>query len=109
MSNDEASNVFSSINSKFLSASVSGLYSNDDVLRGRPFRGCAILWRKSLNALLIKQFDSTSLRTNCRPNGSKFIFYNVYTPYENYCENTTEELMLSLNCIDNLIDEFPDV
>lgn len=41
--------LLNNINCDFLCVSVCG-FSNDNVLRGRPYGGCAILFRKSLNA-----------------------------------------------------------
>jgi hypothetical protein len=47
---DSQLSIFNSINSDFVSCGVSG-FGNDDVLRGRPFGGCAILWRKDIDAV----------------------------------------------------------
>ena len=45
------------INDDFLSTGVSGMVSSD-LITGRPYGGCAILFRKSLSALIV------TLKTN---------------------------------------------
>ena len=56
---DDQLGCFNSISSEHASVGVSG-FSNCDVLRGRPYGGCAIFWRKAL------QMSVTQIPTNSR-------------------------------------------
>ena len=80
---DSQLSIFNSINSDFASCGVSG-FGNDDVLRGRPFGGCAILWRKDINAIFsVLNTDSRRVCSVVFDNhGHKLLCINVYLPYE---------------------------
>jgi len=47
---DAQLSIFNSINPEFTSCGVSG-FGIDDVLSGRPYGGCAIVWRKDIKAV----------------------------------------------------------
>jgi len=70
---DSQFSIFISINPDFVSCGASG-FGNDDVLRGRPFGGCAFLWRRSINAVF------TVLYTDSRRVCSVLID-NTFTSY----------------------------
>ena len=96
---------FNSLNSDFLSVSVSGMDSSLP-LAGRPFGGCTILYRKCLSfsitpfqtssdcfcAITIKTSDSLS-----------FLMFCIYMPYENHPSSFTDYLN-TLGEIQGLLD-----
>jgi len=83
---------------------VSG-FDNSDILVGRPFGGCAIMWRKSINAHL------TVVDTNSRRlcalrvcnDAVKLLLVTVYMPFEDANSNQTrvEEFLSSVEYLSN--------
>jgi hypothetical protein len=71
------------INSNFLCCAVSS-FDNSEVLAGRPFGGCAILWRSDIVASV--ETVATNSRRVCAIKLSTYswniLFVNVYMPYE---------------------------
>ena len=94
----------SSLNSDFLSCGVCG-FDSQTVLPGRPFGGCAILWRKELCAD-VRVIDTGSRRVcaiTCISDSYKLLFINVYMPFENGDANI-EEFCLQLSVIENILE-----
>ena len=78
---DEQTSALSSVSSDFLSCGISG-FSPEQILGGRPFGGCAILWRKELPAD-IRVLDTGSRRicaVRCDFESYKLLVINVYLP-----------------------------
>lgn len=105
---DSQLSIFNSINSDFVSCGVSG-FGNDDVLRGRPFGGCAILWRKNINAVFsVLNTDSRRVCSVLIDNHvHKVLCFNVYLPYE-VDDVAEEEFNFQLRAIANIIEEYSD-
>ena len=83
LSNDQL-RLLGDIDDNFIYAGVSG-FDNSDILPGRPYGGCAILWKSDLDARVdILQTNSKRLCA-IRMIGDTFrlLFINCYMPYEN--------------------------
>jgi hypothetical protein len=78
---EEQLRLLSDIDAEFQCAGVSG-FDNSDILIGRPFGGCAILWRSDL--LVTVSTLSTCSRRVCAirmlNDNVKLLFINVYMP-----------------------------
>jgi hypothetical protein len=96
------------IDANFLYAGVSG-FDNSDVLTGRPYGGCAILWRSNLAATI--NVISTNSKRVCAIRVStdtiRLLIINVYMPYENAGDSTTI-FIDQLSVIAGVIDDNAD-
>lgn len=93
-----------SINKNFLYHGVCG-FDSTQVLSGRPYGGCAILWRADWSARA-EIVDSGSRRmcvVRLCTNNWKVLLINVYMPYEDNDERTDEfcELLSKIELIIN--------
>jgi len=78
-------------------------------LSGRPFGGCAILWRSDLNAD-VKIIDTSSRRMCAIKMITaliRLLFINVYMPYEGD-DCMTDEFADQLSIIEDIISSHPD-
>ena len=95
----------STISDDYLAAGVCG-FDSSEVLPGRPFGGCAILWRKNIDANVT--FVDTGNRRLCAlkisSHTAKFLLVSVYMPYEdgNVNSDRTEEFISVLSSIEYL-------
>ena len=81
-------------------------FEQTDILRGRPFGGCAIFIRFSLN-VKISLIDTGSRRICAIRSQFDFgslMFINVYMPYEND-DASSDDFRLQLAIIDNIIEQ----
>ena len=94
------------VNSDFLSIGVSGMDSSK-LLLGRPYGGCAILYKRSLLPHISK-LDSTSKRfcsliiRDC--NGSTTLLMCVYLPYSDGSNESSNDFLVTLGEIEGFID-----
>jgi exonuclease III len=82
---------------------VSG-FDNSDILLGRPYGGCAILWRSDSNAN-VNVIDTNSRRIcalRLINDSLKLLLVNVYMPYEGN-DVMTDEFADQLHLIENII------
>lgn len=100
---DDQLQCIGDIDDTFLYTGVSG-FDSSDVLAGRPYGGCAILWRSDLNAI-VNVIDTNSRRicairlvTDCL----RLLIINVYLPYEGN-DRMTDEFADQLHVIENII------
>jgi len=87
---------------------VSG-FGNSEVLSGRPYGGCAIVWRSSLN-LLASPIESGSRRVCAvlfSSSNIRLLCICAYMPYEHDADSC-EEFLCQLAVIDSLLDRFSD-
>ena len=79
------------------------------VEKGRPYGGCGILYRRSLNAKVVDvQTDSNRIcAVHFVTSQYKLTLVNVYMPYEN-TEVESDEFILQLALISELMDRYPD-
>ena len=88
---------------------ISGFH-NCDILAGRPYGGCAILWKPSLLAnVTIVDTDSNcicAVRFCC--DAWKIIAINVYMPYEDNNDVNSDEFIHLLALIESIIRNNPD-
>jgi exonuclease III len=97
-----------SIQSGVLYTGVSG-FDNLEVLKGRPFGGCAILWHSNLLA------DVSVVQTNCKricavrviSSSWKLLLINVYMPYEDD-EINSDEFVYVLSVVEEIIGNNSD-
>ena len=87
---------------------VSG-FDNSVLLEGRPYGGCAILWKSTMLANVVP--ISVNSRRICAvrvcSSNWKLLLVNVYMPYENDSVSTVEFAQL-LSVVDDLIFTYPD-
>ena len=105
---DDQLRLLGNINSNFVHARVSG-FGNIEILSGRPFGGCAILWRSSLSVsfeiLSTNSRRSSALRTTS--DVPKLLLVNVYMPFE--CgEDMTADFADQLSEVENLVSNNND-
>ena len=88
---------------------VSG-FSNDDVIAGRPYGGCAVFWRNTLS-LSVKLIDTNSRRISAvlftGNSGLKLLCMPVYMPYENDYASF-DDFQFQLSAVDSLISQYAD-
>jgi exonuclease III len=72
------------ISDSFYAQGISSMDSNNDVLKGRPFGGLAVLWRKSLGSIckVIDCDDNRILGLEINNGGQKLLILNVYLPFD---------------------------
>ena len=96
------------ISDSFLYSGVSG-FDNSEVLLGRPYGGCAILWRSDL-AVTVKVVNTESKRVcaiRMVNEQVKLLLVSVYMPYESDLVSTeeyTDQLMFVENILFNNSD-----
>ena len=105
---DEQLCVLGDISDLFLYTGVSG-FDSVDVLSGRPYGGCAILWRSDLS--FVAENIITHSRRVCAIRLTsdiyKLLLFSVYLPHEGG-ELLTDEFMFQLDVIDNVLSENSD-
>jgi hypothetical protein len=83
--------LLNDIDAEFQCIGVSG-FDNSDILSGRPFGGCAMLWRSDL-LVTVNTLSACSRRVCAIRMASdyvKLLFINVYMPYEGDDEMSAE-------------------
>jgi exonuclease III len=92
------------IDSNFIYTGVSG-FDCSDVLNGRPFGGCAILWRSDVLASVTPLYNSSRRVCAIRMcvDNLKFLFINVYMPYEGN-DDTTSDFIDQLCFVEEIIN-----
>lgn len=87
---------------------VSG-FGNREILSGRPYGGCAILWR-AIAAFNVNQLTVDSNRIcaiQVLADHFKLVIVNVYMPYEDD-SLSSDDFMYQLSLIENLLGEHND-
>lgn len=100
-------NKVKSVSDQYIAHTVSGMDSSQDVNRGRPHGGVAILWHKSLviKVTVLKcnseRLCAVSIDTG---KGTKMIVVTVYMPCDNMSKSVCDELFIdTLHCIEHLL------
>ena len=96
------------INSCYLFHGTCGFY-NSDVLSGRPYGGCAILWRSDI-AAVVETVNTGSRRVCCvrlRSDTWCLLIVNVYMPYEDD-DAGSDDFMAQLSDIEYLLTQHAD-
>ncbi len=83
-------------------------FNNDIVLLGRPYGGCAILCRKSLNASFqpIECESKRLVALKMKSEGIMNILINIYMPCER--NDSTEDFISQLAYLCDILDRFPN-
>ena len=81
--------------------------SGSGILRGRPFGGLAILWRKSLGSLCTVTLtdDSRLMQIDVKINSQIITLLNVYLPYDN--GTNLDEFQMYLSKVDSILTTNP--
>lgn len=91
------------IDENFMYTGVSG-FDSSDILAGRPYGGCAILWRSNLFANV--EVINTNSRRLCAirlvNESFRLLLINVYMPYEG-SDTMSEQFADQLHIIENII------
>ena len=93
-----------SISINYLSVGVSG-FNNSDVLKGRPYGGCAILWKRDV-CVKVTAVPTNSLcicAARVDIDDVNLLFINVYMPYEDNGVRTAAFLH-ELSVLEDLIE-----
>jgi exonuclease III len=96
------------IDDSFLCTGVAG-FGNTEVLSGRPYGGCAIMWRSDIAATVIV-IDVNSRRIcgiRVETDGIRLLLINVYMPYEG-SDSMTDEFADQLHILDYLMSSNSD-
>jgi exonuclease III len=96
------------INAHFLSHAVCG-FDNSEVLIGRPYGGCSILWRSDIQAR-VESVDTNSKRIcaiRMCTDSWNVLFINVYLPYED-SERRSDDFCSQLTAIEYLMCQHSD-
>ena len=96
----------SSIHDGFVYAAVSG-FGDSEVLAGRPYGGCAILWRANVNMQsdLVETHSTRLCAVRFESASWKLLIVNVYMPCEG---SSSEEFCEQLACIEGIISQYQD-
>jgi len=100
--------ILNSVNHNMLYVGVSG-FGSLSVLSGRPYGGCAILWKSNILAT-VKSIDVDSRRmcAVCISTDSwKLLLINVYMPYEDG-DVKSDEFAKTLSLLEDLINRYSD-
>jgi len=87
---------------------ISG-FNNSDILSGRPYGGCALLWHSDL-LVNVSPINVNSNRICAARVGIKsvnFLFIDVYMPFEDG-DDKTDEFVFVLTLVENLIESNGD-
>ena len=105
---DSQLSILNTLSPDHVSVAVSG-FGNNSVLTGRPYGGCAILWRKNLS-LTASPITSNSWRISavlfCGA-GVRFACLCIYMHYESDF-SSTEEFQFQLSAVDTIISQHQD-
>jgi len=87
---------------------VSG-FADSEVLKGRPYGGCAIFWARNLAARadIIKTDSNRVCALNVDDNSSNLLFVTVYMPFES-SEVNYDEFCCVLAQVMHIAEQFPD-
>ena len=105
---DDQLRLLGDIEPNFVYAGVSG-FGNNEILSGRPFGGCAILWKSSLPASFKILYTNSRRICALRMTNEelKLLFINVYMPYEGD-EDATADFADQLSEVENLVSNNSD-
>jgi exonuclease III len=100
--------ILAGISENMSNTAVSG-YDSDDVLVGRTFGGCTILWQANLLASVCPfKVDSRRVRAvRVCFDAWNLLLINVYMPYEDGAENL-DECINTLSLIEGIVDNNRD-
>ena len=101
-------NVLSDLHPQFLVTAVSG-FDNSAVLSGRPYGGCAILWRSSLvvNVSSVTVYSRRVCAVCVVTNDWKLLLINCYMPYEDD-DAKLDDVVSELSVIEDLVNVHTD-
>ena len=104
MRDDELSTIHT-IHRDFIGHATSSMNTGNSLVRGRPFGGLAILWRKTLSEHLTVEKYGDSRIMCCRIGTLEdhMLLTNVYLPYQ--CRDNYDEYIQCLGQLTAIIDQ----
>jgi exonuclease III len=104
---DSQSQLFDELSVECRYASVSG-FEGTEVLHGRPYGGCAILWRHGAlqNVVRLEVNSSRIVAVTCSIGCTMLLLINVYLPCDN--DSTFADFAFELSVCETLINEYDD-
>lgn len=89
--------------------SVSG-FSNEKVLSGRPFGGCAIVWcsNDTIKMERVKLDSRRMVAVKCEITNHKFLLINVYLPYAVSISSNNDDYFEEIMMCESLIEDYQD-
>ena len=105
---DAQLNLIGTINDQFTSTGVSG-FDNTEILRGRPYGGCAVMWRQNIGVRVeVITVDSKRVcAVRFITSQWKLMVVCAYMPYEDG-EARTDDFVDQLRCIECLVNDNSD-
>ena len=104
---DDQIDLLRDIDQKYLYMGISG-FKRDEILTGRPYGGCAILWKTELSTVtFIPTSSSRICGLHIVSNQLKLLVINVYMPCESDA-SSSDDFQSQLSVIENLINEYND-
>ena len=107
---DEQLNCLSCVSPNIAYTGIAG-FDNSEVLAGRPYGGCAILWHSNVMArvspLIVNSRRVCAVRVSFDLDSVKILIVNVYMPYEDGDENI-DDFVSVLAVIEELINSNSD-
>ena len=103
---DSEFHIISSIDKTFYVRAMSAMNTSSQAVRGRPYGGTGILWRKELGDCNI--LDSDEPRIMClelKNDTHCILLINVYLPYDSY--DNLDEFMFLLSKVNSIIENHP--
>jgi exonuclease III len=92
------------IHSSFYCTGVSSMRCDQKVLRGRPYGGLGILWRKSIGQCcsVVPYDDPRILGLEVSTDSNRALIVNLYMPYD--CSDNEDDFMYYLGKISDIIE-----
>lgn len=105
---DAQSSLLASISPDIAYIGISG-FDNCDILAGRPYGGCAILWQSAMlaNVCPVDAHCRRICAARVSLDSIKLLLINVYMPFEDGVENT-DEFVNVLTAIEDVIHDNSD-
>ena len=100
--------ILNTIHGDFFGYGISAFDSSAGLLRGRPFGGLAVLWRKSLQSSIKVELISDCdrlMQINILSDKGLITIFNVYMPTDYRDENSLEEYCMLLGKLQCLLSE----
>ena len=101
--------LFDDLSSNCSQYAVSG-FSNDEVLMGRPFGGCAIVWRHDVVTNMKRVFiDSRRIIVvSCEISSVKLLLINVYMPCDTNDSTSSDAFLHEHSLCETILDNYHD-
>ena len=97
-------NEISQISKDVHTFAISSMDDKEKIHTGRPYGGTAILWKKSIDASRIVNYDNSIIGIKVNLEESYLTLVNVYLPYS--CNTNVDAYLQYLSKLQNFYEEF---